>query len=176
MIPLLKDVLCGFDDIVLIGFSSAESVGVGLYLGLAILQVIGSGGIADLNRRSHTLQKAINSNNLHGARTNATRIMTDLAQLDIALIGFSKSIFYLVLILLLICLIVLSGTTLYPDLVVGCFGAYLILLYFLALPVLIFLISALWIRYKCGAVRLALRDCERLVNTQLMQLSDRSGK
>jgi len=82
---------CGMNDLTLSSFSSALEVGVGLYLGLAILQLIGSGGVSDLSRRSQTLQSTINSNSLHGLREESNRIKADLAKLEIALHGFSAT-------------------------------------------------------------------------------------
>lgn len=160
---------CDVDELTLSSFSSALEVGVGLYLGLAILQLIGSGGIADLSRRSLTLQSTINSNHLHGLREESNRIKADLAKLEIALQGFSRQVFAIVLLLLLVCLSVLAFSTLQPDYPAACWQSYSILGYFLLLPVLIFVCLTIWIRSRCASVRSAIKLCEQKVNQSLLE-------
>lgn len=160
---------CGMNDLTLSSFSSALEVGVGLYLGLAILQLIGSGGVSDLSRRSQTLQSTINSNSLHGLREESNRIKADLAKLEIALQGFSRQVFFIVLILLLVCLAILALSTLRPDYPTTCSQSYLILGYFLLLPVLVFICLTIWIRSLCAAVQKAIKTCEQKVNQDLLE-------
>ncbi len=160
---------CGVEELTLSSFSSALEVGVGLYLGLAILQLIGSGGIADLSRRSLTLQSTINSNRLDGLREESNRIKADLAKLEIALQGFSRQVFSIVLLLLSGCLAVLALSTLQPDYPTACWKSYSILGYFLLLPVLVFVGLTIWIRSRCAAVRSAIKSCEQKVNQRLLE-------
>lgn len=166
-----KDFFCfyGMNDLTLSSFSSALEVGVGLYLGLAILQLIGSGGVSDLSRRSQTLQSTINSNSLHGLREESNRIKADLAKLEIALHGFSRQVFSIVLILLLICLAILALSTLRPDYPTTCVQSYFILGYFLLLPVLVFICLTIWIRSRCTSVQKAIKTCEQKVNQGLLE-------
>lgn len=162
---------CGVEELTLSSFSSALEVGVGLYLGLAILQLIGSGGIADLARRSLTLQSTITSNRLDGLRAESNRIKADLAKLEISLHGFSRQVFAVVLFLLLICLGILAFSTIQPDYPSGCWQSYLILAYFLLFPVLVFVCLSLWIRSRCSSVRTAIKSCEQKVNQRLLDKS-----
>lgn len=159
---------CGVEELSLSSFSSALEVGVGLYLGLAILQVIGSSGIADLARRSLTLHSTIVSNRLDGLLQESNRIKADLAKLEIALQGFSRQVFAVVLLLLLVCLGILALSTLRPDYPSVCWQSYSILAYFLLLPVLIFVCLSLWIRSRCSSVRSAIKSCEKKVNQRLL--------
>jgi len=159
---------CGLEELPLSSFSSALGVGISLYLGLAILQVIGSGGIADLARRSRTLHSTINSNRLDGLREESNRIRADLAKLEIALQGFNRQVFAVVLLLLLICLGILAFATLRPDYPSVCWQSYSILAYFLLFPVLIFVCLSLWIRSRCSSVRSAIKSCEQKVNQRLL--------
>lgn len=168
MNPINFFCFCGVDDLTLSSFSSAQGVGIGLYLGLAILQVVGSGGVADLSRRSQTLETTINSNNLHGLRQDSNRIKADLAKIEIALHSFSRQVFGIVLLLLLVCLGILTLTSLRPGFPTYCWSSYSILAYFLLLPVLLFVGSAAWIRKRCSSVRAAIKSCEKLVNQKLL--------
>lgn len=160
---------CGVEELTLSSFSSALEVGVGLYLGLAILQLIGSGGIADLARRSLTLQSTINSNRLDGLREESNRIKADLAKLEITMQGFSRQVFSIVLLLLSGCLALLSLSALQPDYPTACWQSYSILGYFLLLPVLVFVGLMIWIRSRCASVRSAIKLCEQKVNQRLLE-------
>jgi membrane protein required for beta-lactamase induction len=167
LVPKIDFCSSELSSLTLSSLSSAQEVGVGLFLALAILQVIGSGGIADLNRRTQTLLTAINTNNLHGIRTQAKRISTDLAQLDLALQGFSKTIFWFALILLLICLAIIATTAVHPEISLTRSQTFGLLSFLLLLPVITFTISAAWIRYKCSTVRKAIKICEIDVNNMI---------
>ncbi|OAN77219.1 hypothetical protein A8B82_13545 [Sulfitobacter sp. EhC04] len=166
--PKVLFCFCGMEELTLSSFSSALEVGVGLYLGLAILQVIGSGGIADLARRSLTLQSTINVNSLHGLRAESNRIKADLAKLEISLQGFSRQVFAVVLLLLSVCLAVLALAIVIPDYPTTCWQSYSILGYFLLMPILVFVGLTVWMRYRCIAVRSAIKLCERKVNEKLL--------
>lgn len=158
----LGKVLCWIEAIELpaSGLSSVTSVGIGLYLGLAVVQVVGSGQLARLKRKSLFLRNLVHSNDLDDHQDGLRKIDADLLSLELSLESLSGKFLYSAFFLLAMALIGLIWTTLSPDQVVRGIFAVLYVAYCVVLPVVVFTVASAIIRHKCRSVAREIRSCE----------------
>ncbi|WP_068108971.1 hypothetical protein [Tropicimonas marinistellae] len=162
MISLLEKICaCYPHTIELREFSSVQSVGIGLFLGLAVLQIITVGGLSSLYRKTDRLRDAVESNNLNGQRQRVRRIRNQLVTLEQSVQSFGATVFGAVLVLVAIAVAGLGYSTLNLNVPVSCYYGYGILVYNLGLPVVIFLLVAGFVRKMSKSVRNDLATFER---------------
>jgi hypothetical protein len=148
------------ENLTLAALSSVLEVGVGLFLALTILQVIGSSGVATLRRRTANLRATINTNDLNGQRHSVGQVDAALLKLEIELGTLSKSLLAVALLLLIVSLLGLVASSLYPDKILKCRDFYFIVLGYVGLPILLFWMSTLVFNWKCSDVKRKISDCE----------------
>lgn len=147
-------------DLTLAALSSVLEVGVGLFLALTILQVVGSSGVATLRRRAANLRATINTNDLNGQRHSVGQVDAALLKLEIELGTLSKSLLAVALLLLIASLFGLVVSALISDKILRCHEFYGIVFGYVGLPILLFWLSTLVFNSKCSDVRKTISDCE----------------
>jgi len=164
--------LCGFAPTQLGGFASIAEVGIGLYLALAILQAVSSGGVADLRRKAALLREAIVANKMRGLFEESRRLKGLVASLELGLLNINKLIFKVVFGLIIIALIGLIAITIFPQVQLDCLQTIMLIGYFSVAPFVVFLFSALVIRIKCKDTRQAHSNVERKFLDALGKVAD----
>lgn len=167
------DIVCGdfLLGLTLSHQSSVIGVGVGLFLGLTVLQVVGSGGMAALRRKSSSLRDTVNANRLDKQRSKVGRVDAELLKLEIELTSLSKTLFCLASVLLIVSLAGLVYSSIHPTAPLTCHLLWSIIGFYLVLPLLVFLVSAIVINRKSRSANMAVADCEREIYSAL---SDKS--
>lgn len=161
----ITTVLCGEQvrGLTVASQSSVIGVGVGLFLGLTALQVVGSGGMAALRRKAQSLRDTVNANRLAAQRAKVGHAEAELLRLEIELGSLSRTLFVVAAVLLVFSLGGLAYSSIWPQTQLSCISVWSIVGYYLALPVLLFLLSAEVIRRKSRSAATAVKDCEQAV-------------
>lgn len=133
--------------------SSISDVGLGLFLSLAIVQVIGSGGVSRLRRKAAHLTGVVRTNRLGSERASTARVEADLLRLELSLERLSSLFFGISFLLIALAVVGIGVVALVPDLELGCLGTTLFMTFYLVLPLVAFLAASGVIRHKCRAVR-----------------------
>lgn len=147
--------------------SSVASVGVGLFLALAVVQVIGSGGVAKLRRKAAYLREVVSANRLQSQRSSVAKVDAELLRLELSLEKLSGHLFVISFVLIIVSLVGLSVMSLAPDVSIGCTWTAAFLGFYLGLPVVIFWVASLVIRRKCASARTCVSECEAEVLDRL---------
>lgn len=147
--------------------SSVSEVGTGLFLGLALVQVIGSGGITRLRRKASYLRAVITTNRLRGQIPMIRRVEADLLRLELSLETLSRNLLCICFTLVAGSLIGLGVVSLRDEWQINCWIIGVVLFYYLALPLLIFVLASVIIRNKCRSPSQSLENCETEVLSRL---------
>ncbi len=151
--------------------SSVSEVGVGLFLALAVVQVVGSGGVARLRRKAANLREAVYANRLNKQRSSIAEVDAELLRLELSLEMLSGHLFTLSFVLIIVALVGLGVVSLASGVQLSCVWIAIILGYYLGLPLAIFLVASLVIRRKCQNARLIVHNCEMEVLGRLAEKS-----
>ena len=147
--------------------ANVQTVGIGLYLALAIIQAISATGILGLRRRATTLRTAVVDTKLRSEFANTRRLLGEISKLEIGFHSLNRTIMWLVSALFVGSVIYFSYCTVNQDRVAGFCGTLFILAYYLALPVAIFAGAATFIARKCKEVSRMISETE----ARFLQLS-----
>ena len=151
--------------------ANVQTVGIGLYLALAVIQAISTMGVAGLSRRVVTLRSAVVSGNMGPVEIgNAKRLSYDVSGLEIGFHDLNRRLLRLVFLLFAISLGYFAYTTVYQDVDALQDGVWFIFLFYLVLPVLIFLSSSFLIAWRCRAVANKVSEAEKRVRAKMLGL------
>lgn len=149
--------------------SSVSEVGAGLFLGLALVQAIGTGGVSRLRRKASHLRATVTSNRLKGQVPAVRRIEADLLQLEMSLETLSRNLLVLCFLLLAVALIGLGFVSLQAEMIISCATVAGVLFYYLGLPMIIFLGAAYRIHCKCTEPQKRISQAEKDILQKLME-------
>ena len=147
--------------------SSISEVGLGLFLALAIVQVVGSGGVSRLRRKAGHLRDVVRTNRLGTERASTARVDADLLRLELSLEKLSSVFFGISLCFIASATFGIAVVTLAPTIELGCLGLCLFLGFYLILPLGSFVVASGVIRRKCRTVRDQLLAVEDRVISKL---------
>lgn len=145
-----------------------QTVGIGLYLALAVIQVVTDTGVAGLRRRASALKEAVNGSKLRGEFTNMHTIGQDIERLEIEFRTFSRLLFVGTLLLFGVALFYFAYCTIYSELIAGVNGTLFTIGYYLVLPLLIFGASSLYVGHKCRGVRQEIVEAEKRYHRKVL--------
>ena len=143
--------------------ANVQTVGIGLYLALGVIQAVSSGGVAGLERRSNALQRAVAASKLAGLYPSLRDIRFELSRLENGFHGLNRTLLVISAILFIISTAYFSYCTLFQDYLAGALGTWFIMVYYLALPIVIFLLSSLAISLRCRDVADRIKKVEDAV-------------
>jgi len=155
-------------DISFADLSDMQTVGIGLYLALAVIQVVTDTGVAGLRRRASALKEAVNGSNLRGEFTNMHTIGQDIERLEIGFRTFSRLLFIGTLLLFVVALFYFAYCTIYSELTAGLDGTTFTIVYYLVLPLVIFALSSLYVSHKCREVRQEIEKAEKRYHRKVL--------
>jgi hypothetical protein len=141
--------------------ANVQTVGIGLYLALALIQAISATGIIGLRRRATTLRAAVVDTKQQSQFANTRRLLGEIGKLEIGFHSLNRTIMWAVSALFTISVAYFAYCTVHQDLNAGLCGALFILLFYLAMPMIIFAASALVIAKKCKEVAQKISDAEK---------------
>lgn len=141
--------------------ANVQTVGIGLYLALALIQAISATGIIGLRRRANTLRAAVLDTKLASQFTNTRRLLGEIGKLEIGFHSLNRTIMCTVFALFAVGVIYFAYCTVRHDWKSGADGALFILFFYLALPIIIFGTAAGVIAIKCKGVAEKIREGEQ---------------
>jgi len=158
---------CNAESHTLGGMLSVLSAGTGLYLGLAVIQVVGAGRVATLRRRVDSVRNLVNKNSLTNCSHISGNLEAKLLTAEISLETLSSVLFAISLMLLCVCLFIIFGATVFHSYEIECYIVVGIGVFCLLLPLLIFVVSSLVIRLKTNSAARQVSEASVTVKTAL---------
>jgi hypothetical protein len=140
------------DSLTFAQLANVQTVGIGLYLALAIIQAVSHGGVAGLRRRAITLSLAINSARKVSLQSESSSIITDLGALEMGFEKANRTILLGVVLLFIVSVFYFAYCTIWQAVAAHILGSLFIFGFYLALPVVLFLMAAQYIRIRCRAI------------------------
>jgi hypothetical protein len=132
--------------------ANVQTVGIGLYLALGVIQAVSAGGVAGLERRSNAIQRAVSAAKLVSLYHATRDIRFELARLENSFHGFNRTLLSLSAMLFAISTIYFAYCTINQELFAGLDATVFIIIFYLILPFLIFIISTAVILLRCRTV------------------------
>lgn len=152
--------------------ANVQTVGIGLYLALAAIQAISTTGVAGLSRRVTTLRNAVSSARLGAVETgNVRRLRGAVSGLEIGFHDLSRRLLAIVIALFSVSVSYFAYCTVWQNVDAGADGEWFIFLFYLALPLLLFLVSSILIAVRCKAVAKQVADAEMRIRASLLGIS-----
>lgn len=140
-------------------------------IALAVIQAVSSTGVTGLVRRVTTLRNAVASNRLGSVEAaNLRRLNGALSGLEIGLHGLHRAIFWASFVLFGIALAYFGYCTIWQNFDAGVAGLWFIFLFYLILPVLIFVWSTILISRRCQDVAKNIQEAETRIRKLLLRL------
>lgn len=152
--------------------TDVQTVGIGLYLALVVLQAISATGIAGLARRVATLRSGVTGSRLGAIEAgNIRRLSGELSGLEIGFHNLNRRALKLVISLFFISIFYFSYCVIWQDFDAGVIGVWFIFLFYIGLPVTIFLILSLIIDRQCAKVEQKISEAEKRIRNLLLGLN-----
>lgn len=137
--------------------ANVQTVGIGLYLALAVIQAVTEGGTSGLRRRTATLEAAIIAAKNVNLRQEVSGIITDVSALEMGFQKVNGTVLYGVLALFVTSVAYFVYCTIWQDWTALVAGTAFIFGFYLALPILIFLVAGWYIRRRCAEIDLRIK-------------------
>ncbi len=132
--------------------ANVQTVGIGLYLALAVIQVVTEGGVAGLRRRTATVEAAIVATKKLELRQDASGILADVGGLEMGFQKVNGTVLYSVVALFVISVIYFAYCTIWQDSPAEIAGTLFILGFYLVLPIAIFVVASLYVKRRCSEI------------------------
>jgi len=150
--------------------ANIQTVGIGLYLALAVIQAVSTTGVAGLARRLATLRNAVTTRRMRTEIDNVRRLSGEVSGLEIGFHDLNRRILCFVFALFLFGVSYFAYCTFWQDLEAGRDGTWFIFGFYLALPLAIFLVSASVIWKRCRDVAKRVKEAETRIQHALVGL------
>ena len=141
--------------------ANVQTVGIGLYLALAVIQGVSAGGVASLRRRATTLQTAVRAAQVRSEFSAMYQLQSEVSRLEIGFQALNRTILLVVLALFVASLGYFAYCTAWQESPSGLPQATFILIYYLATPVIIFVVFATLIAVRCRGAGKRIKDAEK---------------
>lgn len=151
--------------------ANVQTVGIGLYLALAVIQAVSTTGVAGLSRRLTTLRNAVTAQRMRGEIDNVRRLSGEISGLEIGFHDLNRRLLRAVSGLFSISVAYFAYCTFLQNLDAGRDGMWFIFLFYLAVPIGIFVFSAIIIWKRCREVASRLNAAERRIRRALVGLA-----
>lgn len=141
--------------------ANVQTVGIGLYLALGIVQAVSSGGVAGLERRSNALQRAVSASKMSSLYAVLRDVRFELSRLENSLHGLNRTLLFISAGLFLAGTAYFAYCTIFQEYLSGVCGTIFIMFFYLALPIMIFFGSSIVISGRCKAVAKQITEVEK---------------
>lgn len=148
--------------------ANVQTVGIGLYLALVVIQAVSASGIANLRRRATAIQSVVNGSKLVGEAGNMHRLQSDVHRLEIGFQALNRALLIGTSFLFLVAIGYFIYCTIWQSLDARVDGVLFIIGYYLVLPIMIFGFSTWLIGRRCKDVRDDIADAEKRVTKAIM--------
>jgi len=150
--------------------ANVQTVGIGLYLALAVIQAVSITGVAGLARRLTTLRNAVTMNRMRAEIDNVRRLGGEVSGLEIGFHDLNRRLLGLVFFLFVISVFYFAYCTVNQNSDAGMDGLWFIFVFYLLLPVLIFFVVTGLIWGRCRSVTKKVDEAEKRIRRALLGL------
>ncbi|VXD02874.1 hypothetical protein [Sphingomonas sp. 8AM] len=150
--------------------ANVQTVGIGLYLALAVIQAVSSTGVAGLSRRLATLRSAVATKRMRTEIDNVRRLSGEVSGIEIGFHDLNRRLLGLVSILFTVSVGYFAYCTIWQNIDAGHDGVWFIFFYYLALPISIFFGVAALIWKRCRDTAKHVKEAESRIRRALLGL------
>jgi len=150
--------------------ANVQTVGIGLYLALAVIQAVSTTGVAGLSRRLATLRNAVTARRMSTEIDNVRRLSGEVSGLEIGFHDLNRRLLRVVSGLFTISVVYFAYCTVWQNLDAGRDGTLFIFVYYLALPLGIFVGGTVVVWKRCRDVAGRVKDAENRIRRALVGL------
>lgn len=148
--------------------ANVQTVGIGLYLALAVVQAVSATGVAGLVRRVATLRTAVSSASMRLEVANVRRLSGDVSGLEIGFHDLNRRLLRIVFLLFIISVAYFAYCTIRQNADARQWGVIVILFLYLGLPIVIFVAFGIIIRRRCREVAQKVQEVQTRVQSVLL--------
>lgn len=151
--------------------ANVQTVGVGLYLALAVIQAVSTTGVAGLARRVATLRNGVTSGRMGPVEiANVRRLSFDVSGLEYGFHDLNRRLLWFVFTLFAISLAYFAYCTVWQNVDALQDGVWFIFLFYLALPVAVFVFTTVVIARRCRVIAKRVYDAEKRILAKQLNL------
>lgn len=150
--------------------ANVQTVGIGLYLALAVIQAVSSTGVAGLSRRVTTLRAAVTANLMKIEARNVRTLAGQVSGLEIGFHEFNRRLLWIVFSLFAFSVGYFAYCTIWQDVQALQNGTWFIFGFYLALPITIFMVCSTIIWWRCREVAKRLGEAEKRIQRSILGL------
>lgn len=156
----LSSWLTKIDTLTFANLANVQTVGIGLYLALVIVQAVSATGVSGLRRRLTTLQAAVKSAKMTTEATAIEGLFQEIGRLEIGFHAFNRTLLCVVSGLFVLSLAYFAYCTVWHNHSAGWDGVAFIMGFYLLLPVVLFGGSATHISRRCKDAEAEIKRAE----------------
>ena len=150
--------------------ANVQTVGIGLYLALAVIQAVSATGVAGLARRVTTLLGAVTAKDMRVEIQNVRSLSGEVSGLEIGFHDLNRRLLPIVFALFAISVGYFAYCTIWQNAQALRDGTWFIFVFYLALPIAIFLACSAIIWWQCRKVAKRVKDAETRIRRALVGL------
>lgn len=150
--------------------ANVQTVGIGLYLALAVIQAVSTTGVAGLSRRLATLKNAVETARIRTEIANIRRLSGEVSGLEIGFYHLNRRLLCLAFFLFIVSVAYFAYCTINQKCDAGAEGLLFIFAFYLCLPVIIFLVTVGSIWRRCRNVAVQVEGAEKRIRQVLLRL------
>ncbi|WP_433909188.1 hypothetical protein [Sphingomonas yabuuchiae] len=150
--------------------ANVQTVGIGLYLALAVIQAVSATGVAGLSRRVTTLKGAVTANLMKIEARNVRTLAGQVSGLEIGFHKFNRVLLWIVFSLFVTSVGYFAYCTVWQEAQALQDGTWFIFGFYLVLPVAIFAGCSTIIWWRCREVAHRLTEAEKRIQRAILGL------
>lgn len=140
--------------------ANIQTVGIGLYLALAVVQSVSSGGVSGLRRRASSLQATVRAARLVHQYAAVRNLQSEVNRLEVSFQALNRTVIRMVTFLFIISVIYFAYCTVFQDTPAKVYEVIFITVFYLFCPTFIFSVLALIISQRCKSTTAKIRMAE----------------
>ncbi|WP_156340483.1 hypothetical protein [Sphingomonas sp. Leaf17] len=150
--------------------ANVQTVGVGLYLALAVIQAVSVTGVSGLSRRVNTLLGAVTAKDMRIEIANVRSLSGEVSGLEIGFHDFNRRLLPILFALFAVSIAYFGYCTVWQNLPARQDGMWFIFGFYLVLPTAIFAACSAIIWWQCRKVAKRVKDAETRIRRTLVGL------
>lgn len=150
--------------------ANVQTVGIGLYLALAVIQAVSASGVAGLSRRVATLKGVVGANLMRAEARNVRTLAGQVSGLEIGFHKFNRVLLWIVFSLFAFSVGYFAYCTAWQDHQALQDATWFVFGFYLVLPILIFIACSTIIWWRCREVANRITEAEKRIQRTILNL------
>lgn len=148
--------------------ANVQTVGIGLYLALIVIQAVSASGVAGLRRRATAIQTLANAAKLTSEASNMHKLQGDVNRLEISFQALNRGLLWSASALFVFAIGYFSYCTIWQSSPALMSGVLFIFGFYLGLPIAVFLAASWLIGRRVSHVRSKVEEAHRRVSDAVL--------